>query len=137
MLIRFLIASLCGTLACASIPKTPLQLASEATGDQRRTLFEALLKEEFRDADVRLTAVGELHRIGSLQSAAPLIDALRDPDAFVRTAARRALLHLGPTALEALLARVQEADEGHRGSLAVHLIASLTADGESSLPAGL
>jgi HEAT repeat protein len=84
-------------LACGQkhVPAVPqrLEAALAATGEQRRALFEGLL----RDSDSRLqsAAVEELKTIGSVQSIEPLVNTLRTPNLFLRTASHRALMRLG------------------------------------------
>ena len=57
----FLVAIAYATVGCASVPpKTPLQLAMDATGEQKRLLLEELVKKDYSNPqEVRLTAAKE------------------------------------------------------------------------------
>jgi HEAT repeats len=106
-----------------------LQVALAATGDEKRLLFEGLLRDP--DTDLRFAAAEELGLISSVQSIPALVNSLPDGDIFVRTAVHQSLIQMGEPAIRSLLAKLTARDDSYR--YASILAASITSDLEKSV----
>lgn len=106
-------AALHPLIAALGDPAAAVRRGAAATLARMRApeAVEPLLRA-LRDAEapVRATAADALGATGDPKAAGPLAQALRDGDGGVRSQALAALVKLGPAAVDALLAALQDAD---------------------------